>query len=152
MSKKVVYVDMDNVLVDFSSGFSKVDPVLLKKYRGRVDEIPNIFSLMEPLEGAIEAFNYLAERCDLYILSTAPWENPTAWSDKLNWVKRYLGSAAYKRLILSHHKNLNRGEILIDDRTANGAGQFKGIFIRFGSSQFPNWESVLPYVTKLLEK
>ncbi len=152
MEKKIVYVDMDNVLVDFPSAFDKVDPALLEEYTGRVDEIPNIFSLMDPLEGAIEAFNYLAERCDLYILSTAPWENPSAWSDKLNWVKRYLGPSAHKRLILSHNKNLNRGDILIDDRTANGAGQFKGTFIKFGSAQFPNWESTLPYVTQLLEK
>lgn len=143
---------MDNVLVDFPSAFNKVDPAILAEYKGHVDNIPNIFSLMEPLEGAVEAFNYLAERCDLYILSTAPWENPTAWSDKLNWVKRYLGPKAYKKLILSHHKNLNRGDILIDDRTANGAGHFRGTFIQFGSAQFPNWESVLPYVDKLLEE
>ncbi len=152
MEKKVVYVDMDNVLVDFPSAFTKVDPKLLEEYTGRVDEIPNIFSLMEPLEGAIEAFNCLAERCDLYILSTAPWENPSAWSDKLNWVKRYLGSPAYKRLILSHNKNLNRGDILIDDRKANGAAEFKGTFIQFGTPQFPDWERTLPYVTQLLEE
>lgn len=151
MEKKIVYVDMDNVLVDFPSAFSKVDPAILEEYEGHVDDIPNIFSLMEPLEGAVEAFNYLAERYDLYILSTAPWENPTAWSDKLNWVKRYLGPKAYKKLILSHHKNLNHGDILIDDRTANGADKFMGTFIKFGSAQFPNWESVLPYVDKLLE-
>ena len=79
---------------------------------------------MEPLEGAKEAFETLAADYDTYILSTAPWENPSAWSDKLLWVKKNLGNAAYKKLILSHHKNLNAGNFLIDDRTKNGAGEF----------------------------
>ncbi len=30
-------------------------------------------------------------------------ENPSAWSDKLLWVKRHLGPSAHQRLILSHH-------------------------------------------------
>ena len=29
-------------------------------------------------------------------------ENPTAWSDKLEWVKGHLGAPAHKRLILTH--------------------------------------------------
>jgi 5'(3')-deoxyribonucleotidase len=112
--KKIVYVDMDNVLVDFPSAFPKLSEEILKEYVDREDEIPDIFSMMSPMPGAIEAFNKIAEKFDTYILSTAPWENPTAWSDKLIWVKKYLGKHAYKRLILSHHKNLNRGDYLKD--------------------------------------
>jgi len=33
-------------------------------------------------------------------------------------VKTHLGADAYKRLILTHHKNLNVGDYLIDDRIA----------------------------------
>ena len=86
---------------------------------------------MEPMPGAMEAFVALSEAFDVYILSTAPWENPSAWSDKLEWVKKYLGEKAWKRLILSHHKNLNRGDFLVDDRDKNGAGQFAGTLITF---------------------
>ena len=81
---------------------------------------------MQPNEGAIDAMNRLKDKYDIYILSTAPWDNPSAWSDKLEWVKRYLGEVCYKRLILSHHKNLNAGDYLIDDRKKNGAADFKG--------------------------
>ena len=144
--EKILYFDMDNVLVDFPSAFPKVSPKLLAEFEGRVDEIPNIFSLMEPLHGAIEAFQVLSEKFDSYLLSTAPWENSSAWSDKNEWVKKYLGDAAYKRLILSHNKQLNIGDYLIDDRTANGAGQFTGEHIHFGSEQFPDWHSVLKYL------
>ena len=45
---------MDNVLVDFTSAFSKIDPKLLKMFEGRLDEVPNIFSVMDPIEGAID--------------------------------------------------------------------------------------------------
>ncbi len=55
----------------------------------------------------------------------------------MEWVQHYLGEAAHKRLILTHHKNLNRGEYLIDDRTKNGAGEFSGEHIVFGSAAFP---------------
>lgn len=150
MKTKIVYVDMDNVLVDFPSAFKKIKPEILEEYKGREDEIPNIFSKMDPIEGAIDAYKYLSsiKNFELYILSTAPWMNPSAWSDKLNWVHKYLGESAHKRLILSHHKNLNRGDFLIDDRDNNGAAEFEGMLIRFGSKEFPDWETVKTYMIK----
>ena len=137
---------MDNVLVDFPSGIAQLTPKTKKEYEGRLDEVPGIFALMKPLEGALDAFETLSKIYDSYLLSTAPWENPSAWSDKNKWVKKYLGQFAHKRLILSHHKNLNRGDYLIDDRTANGAGEFQGEHIHFGTERFPDWKSVLEYL------
>lgn len=37
--KKIVYVDMDNVLVDFQSGVDKLDNEIKKKYVGILDEV-----------------------------------------------------------------------------------------------------------------
>ena len=145
-SKKIVYVDMDNVLVDFPSGISRLEDAVVRKYEGRLDEVPGIFGLMYPLPDAVEGFQRLATCYDTYILSTAPWENPSAWSDKLLWVKRHLGEPAYKRLILSHNKHLNTGDYLIDDRTKNGAGEFSGELILFGSDDYPNWAAVIRYL------
>ena len=51
-----------------------------------------------------------------------------------------------KRLILSHHKNLNQGDYLIDDRTKNGADKFEGKHLHFGTEQFANWNCVLSYL------
>lgn len=146
MKKKILYIDMDNVLVDFVSGINQLDTNTQKEYEGRLDEVPHIFGLMKPMKGAIEAFQELSELFDTYILSTSPWENETALADKLNWVKKYLGKNCYKRLILSHHKNLNIGDYLIDDRTANGAGEFLGEHIHFGTERFPDWQSVVKYL------
>ena len=146
MNPKILYFDMDNVLVDFPSGIAQLTPDTQKEYEGKLDEVPGIFALMTPLEGAIDAFETLSKKYDSYILSTAPWENSSAWKDKNEWVKKYLGKSAHKRLILSHHKNLNKGDYLIDDRTANGAGEFEGEHIQIGSDKFPDWESVLEYL------
>ena len=137
---------MDNVLVDFPSAFEKIPKRYLITHKEKMDEVPGIFSLMDPLPGALDSFKELSPLFDTYILSTSPWENESAWSDKLKWVKNYLGENAYKRLILSHHKNLNAGDFLIDDRLANGADKFTGEHIHFGTDKFPNWESVVIYL------
>jgi 5'-nucleotidase len=143
---KILYVDMDNVLVDFPSGISRLSPPQREKYDNNLDDVPGIFSLMDPIDGAVLAFEKLSKKYDTYILSTAPWDNPSAWSDKLMWVKTYLGDGAHKRLILSHHKNLNRGDYLIDDRFKNGVDKFQGEHIHFGSDMFPNWRAVCNYL------
>jgi 5'(3')-deoxyribonucleotidase len=148
--KKILYIDMDNVLVDFPSAFEKVPKRYLITHKEKMDEVPGIFSLMDPLPGALDSFKELSPLFDIYILSTSPWENESAWSDKLKWVKNYLGENAYKRLILSHHKNLNAGDFLIDDRLANGADKFQGEHIHFGTDKFPNWESVVNYLKSTL--
>lgn len=147
--KAIIYIDMDNVLVDFTSAFPFLSKETMEAYEGRLDEVPGIFSLMKPNEGAVEAYRFLAEHYDVYILSTAPWRNPSAWSDKLLWVQEYLGDVAYKRLILTHHKELNRGDYLIDDRKKNGASEFQGKLIQFGSEDFPNWKTVLDFFKSL---
>ena len=61
-------------------------------------------------------------------------------------INRYLDKYYCKRLILSHHKNLLRGDYIIDDRGKHGTSGFKGEWLRFGSQEFPNWESVLEYL------
>ena len=146
MTKKIVYVDMDNVLVDFRSALPRLKKKVRKQYAGHLDDVPGIFSLMDPMPGAICAFTELALLFDTYILSTSPWDNPSAWSDKLCWVRAHLGEPAYKRLILTHHKELNRGDFLIDDRTGNGADAFYGKHIRFGMEKFPDWPAVMAYL------
>lgn len=104
---------------------------------------------MTPIDGAIEVYKILSQNFDTYILSTAPWNNPSAWSDKLLWVQKYLGEHAYKRLIISHHKNLNKGDYLVDDRLKNGAEEFNGELLYFGEDKtYKNWDDVVKYLMK----
>lgn len=144
--RKLVYVDMDNVLVDFKAGLAKLDEGIKREYEGRLDEVPGFFHDLPPITGALEAYRLLNRDFQTYILSTAPWDNPSAWVDKLLWVKRHLGPEARKKLILSHNKHLNYGHYLIDDRPNNGAAQFPGEWIHFGTADFPDWKAVLTYL------
>lgn len=143
---KTLYVDMDDVLAQFT-GKVEATPVEVKEaYNNECDLIPHFFADLEPVEGAVEAYHRLSAQFDTYILSAGSWHNPTAWSDKLLWVKRHLPEVARKRLILCHRKDLLRGDFLVDDRTVNGASEFEGEHIHFGTGQFPTWEIVVSYL------
>ena len=137
---------MDGVLVDFESGINSLSDVELKLYENKLDEVPGIFSRMTPIKGALESFEKISKHFDVYILSTAPWENPTALNDKLAWIKKYIGEIANRRVVFSHNKHLIIGDYLIDDRMTNGAAEFKGKHIHFGADEFPNWDAVLNYL------
>ena len=153
MQKKIVYIDMDGVLVD-------LEEAIREKYTSSyisevgigtiVDQDLNIFYDAKPIDGAIEAFKKLAkdERFEVYILSTAPWDNPESWKAKRTWVEHHIGEDGYKKLILSHHKNLLRGDYLIDDRDKNGAAEFEGEHIKFGTNKFETWTQVINYLTQ----
>lgn len=145
-NKQIVYIDLDGVLCDFDK---RHDELLLRgmnKFQAFNHE--DAFKDLEPIPGAIEAWESLQERYDTYILSTAMWSNIYAWSDKRVWVQKYLGKSANKKLILSHNKGLLRGEYLIDDRIANGVADFEGVHIHFGSQKFPDWKTTLDYLLK----
>lgn len=144
--KKRLFFDMDGVLVDFESGLAQQDEQTLKEYEGKYDEIPGLFGLMQPMPGAIEAVHKLNEHYDCYILSTAPWNNPSAWSDKVTWITKHLDDVFHKKMVITHCKNLCKGDILIDDRGKNGTSQFEGEWIEFGSERYPDWNAVLDYL------
>ena len=146
MSKKRLYFDMDGVIVDFASALQLQSEETLKEYEGRLDEIPGLFSQMKPMPGALEAVRRLNETYDCYILSTAPWNNPSAWSDKVAWITEHLDDVFHKKMIITHCKHLCKGDYLIDDRDKHGASEFEGEWIHFGSERFPNWETVLEYL------
>lgn len=137
---------MDNVLVDFASAIARLDSSVRKEYEGRLDEVPGIFALMDPMPGAIDAVQHLVKKYDVYILSTAPWKNPSAWADKVAWVTKYMDDVLHKRLILSHQKDLLKGDYLIDDRSKHGADSFEGEWLQFGSERFPDWKAVEEYL------
>ena len=150
--KTLLYFDMDNVLVDFQSGLDQVSEEKKAEFaddgkgKPHYDDIPGIFALMKPMPGAINAVHELQKHYDLYILSTAPWGNPSAWADKVKWVTEHLDDVFHKRMVITHHKDLCQGDYLIDDRGKHGTGEFAGEWIAFGSEQFPDWQSVLDYL------
>lgn len=159
MDKKILYIDMDNTLVDFDGGMDAVPeevkatlPYNEKWHDLSFDLLPGYFASLQPMQGAMEAVRQLYDsgRFDMYLLSASPWNNASAAMEKQEWVRRYFGegkdSIFYERLILSFHKHLSMGDYLIDDSTNNGAGRFSGELIQFGSERFPNWPTIVKYL------
>jgi len=152
MDKKIVYVDMDGVLVDLVGWVNKnylPEYIESTGIGNIVDMNAMAFYDPEPIKDAIESFNNLCKNpnFDVWILSTAPWANPEAWKAKRIWVENNLGPGAYKRLILTHNKSLMKGDYLIDDRDSNGASDFEGEHIKFGKEGFETWKEVITYLT-----
>ena len=145
--KKIVYIDLDGVMVDLESHAIKRHGPDAVQHLGRLTSVDKeLFEDPEPIPGAIEAFKKLYVEFDVYFLSTAPWSNPTSLGSKRRWVQKHLGKLAHKRLILTHRKDLLMGDYLIDDRPNNGAAEFKGEWIQFGQPAFKNWDAVLTYL------
>lgn len=154
---KTLYVDMDGVLADFWTRLVTLRPELQGIKDGQHDvgdyvdyllekKVPNIFSELDPIEGAVESFQLLASVYDTYLLSTPSWVAPQSYTHKREWVAKHLGDAGHKRLILSHNKGLVKGHYLIDDRIAHGVNNFEGEHIHFRTEKFPDWESVVSYL------
>lgn len=140
--KEKLFVGMDGVLADFERAVKNKNDYqrkLAKRKKG-------FFLNLHPIDGAVEAFLELSKYYSMFILSTPSWSNEHSWSEKKLWVDKHLGRFGYKKLILCHDKSLFKGKALIDDRTVNGALEFQGEFIHFGSKQFPGW----PEITKHL--
>jgi len=147
MEKQIVYIDLDGVMVDLEAhAVRRHGPKAIEKLGMLTSVDKELFEDPDPIEGSIEAVKRLNEKYEIFFLSTAPWSNPTSWSSKRRWVQKHLGKLAHKRLILSHRKDLLMGDFLIDDRTKNGAGEFKGTHIHFGQPGFENWEKVLAFL------
>lgn len=147
MNKKIVYIDLDGVMVDLEAHAIERHGPDAVRHLGRLTSIDKeLFENPEPIKGALDAVKILMEQYDVYFLSTAPWSNAESWSSKRRWVQKHMGKLAHKRLILSHRKDLLMGDYLIDDRPNNGAAEFKGQWIQFGQPNFENWEQVLNYL------
>ena len=141
---------MDGVLVDYASGMALASKVELDKVSGDLARISGIFARLDPMPGALDAVAALAEHYECHILTTAPWENSSAWTDKVNWIFKYFGSGKdspfFQRINITHDKGMFIGDYLIDDRSRHGVKNFSGEWIEFGSEKFPDWESVLKYL------
>jgi 5'-nucleotidase len=143
---KILYIDMDGVVADYD-----------KAAEGKTEEQKReagFFLNLEPIPDAIETIKRLDSTgdFDIYFLSTAPWSNPYAWSEKRIWLEKHLGSIAFKRLILTHNKGLLRGNFLIDDRIMNGVDSFEGVHLHFGKEEFPDWDSVEIFLNKMRKR
>ncbi|WP_270321441.1 5' nucleotidase, NT5C type [Weissella confusa] len=152
MNKPKLFLDMDNVLVDTLLILNAID--MGGETVVKPDQIPGIFRDLPPVPGAIDSVNKLRDYYELYILSTAPWQNASAWQDKLIWLQHHFGddekSPFYKRVILAHDKSLSRTPeaILVDDRPYHGASgwddaKMDSQWVQYGYEPKMTWQTGL---------
>lgn len=154
---------MDNTIVDTLPVLNQHSHNLDQHGVTKPDQIPGIFRNLASLPGAIDGINQLTEYYDLYILSTAPWYNPSAWQDKLDWLTEHFGNDAqspfYKKVVLAHQKDLvkNNDAILLDDRPYHGASawndtQLDSFWLQYGYDQHLVWQDQLvPFLIEIAQ-
>lgn len=143
---QTVYVDMDDVLCDYSVKISE------EKAKAPDNPFPQsepgFFRSLEPIKGSLAAVEELKSRkdIDLYILTAPSTKNPLSYTEKRLWIEDKFGYEMTLKLIICSNKGLLKGDILIDDH-ASGRGQefFEGKLIHFGQHEYPNWDAVLKY-------
>jgi len=137
---------MDDTLCDFKGAFVKCrleNPTFTFPQSRQ-----SFFFDLKPIPGAIETFTWLniQPELDVYILTAPSIKNPYCYTEKRLWIGKHLGFAAANQLIISPHKNLNKGHFLIDDNVS-GKGQenFEGELVQFGSNAYPDWAAIHQY-------
>ena len=177
----IVLIDMDGPLADFEAGFltawrnaypdrthipssKRVSESLLHDYPAEYKE--DILNIMHtegfyanlPITiGAVSAISEMtAAGFDIFVTTSAKFQNPFSYSEKRVWLARHFGDAIARRMIITKDKTLIRGDVLIDDRASNMNGLLKPVWKLFlfdephnrNITGFPrltwdNWQDVL---------
>ena len=137
-----IFIDMDGVLANFEKAAAQIPD-------SKRPDLDLDFSTFEPMPGAIEAVHKIIDMGhDVFIASTPPWNNPSAWGQKRDWIEEHIPELE-RKIVLTHRKDLLIGDILIDDTTYRGQKDFNGTFIHFGTGPNKmNW----PQITDVLQQ
>jgi 5'(3')-deoxyribonucleotidase len=137
IEKPILYIDLDGTTIDSNEA-------ILEAKKGKEIDYVNL----PPIKDVIWAISTLKGKYDIYFLSSPRWSDPQNWADRRMWLEKHVGEDAFKKLILTHRKDLAIGDILVDDNEFNGAKEFRGRFMRFGSQEYPNWKTVVEILMK----
>ena len=103
MEKLTIYIDMDGVLANFAKAADQLSKNLPENISEKVsmDEVLN-FSHFEPMPNAVESVKKIIEMGhDVFIASTPPWNNSSAWGQKRDWIEEHLPELK-RKVFLTH--------------------------------------------------
>ena len=141
--KPILYIDMDEVLCDFTGHYSLKHWDKTKRNPPAMYE-PGFFEDLQPLSGAISSVIKIlnSNKYDVYILTQPVAKSPISYTEKVNWVYKYLPDLGGK-IIMTQDKSLIKGNFLIDD--SEKWRSFEGEFIHFKTDIHPleMWNEIL---------
>lgn len=129
MGKKLIYIDMDDTIADFtgSEEFANGFDV------GKMYE-PGFFLSLKPVEGALVGVRQLIRMgFDVQILSQPVAESAVSYAEKVQWIGLYFPELISK-INLTQDKGLFKGHYLVDDNAPKWRDKFEangGKFIEF---------------------
>jgi 5'(3')-deoxyribonucleotidase len=142
--KKRLFIDMDGVLCDYNKSYDtekKINPS-----QPYPQSQFGFFLNLEPIPFAIDSINHLKEYFDVWILTRPSVQNLSCYTEKAQWVRKYLGFDIQTKTIMCVDKSLLKGHFLVDDQIEHGQIEFEGQHIHFGSKEFINWDKVVTYL------
>ncbi len=138
--KKVLFLDMDDVMADTAMAFLKVynahfktsytkesikqgtvwEDEIVKNYREIRGVIfkPGFFRAIPVMLGAPEVVEALNDKYDVFVASAA-MEFPISLKEKHDWLNEYFPFIHWKNMIMCGDKSILKGDILIDDHLKN---------------------------------
>jgi len=89
------------------------EPAYVEHRRKLVQSTPGFWRNLKPLERGFDVVLKLREiGFSLHVLTKGPTSAPSAWSEKLEWSRRYMPDAA---VTVTGEKSLVYGRVLVDD-------------------------------------
>jgi len=153
---KVILIDMDNTILDLDAQLFRAldmiypdnafrnkttfdfdDPAIDKVARAFMTQ-KGFFLGFDPYPGAIDAIKCMAEKHNVYFVTSPLTEHKFCVSEKYQWIEMNFGLEWTKKIIVTKDKTLVMGDYLIDDKP-----QVEGIMV-------PRWEHIYftqPYNT-----
>jgi len=149
----IVYIDMDHTFCDFNRALSFWKECATTEVERRWPwSQKGFFTTLLPMPGALEFWKKWETAADLWFLTRPSFPNRHCYTEKAEWVHRYLGDEGVKKLILSPRKDLLKGDLLIDDAINCGQPSFEGEWWQFGSEDYPDWNAVDASMSEFMSK
>jgi 5'(3')-deoxyribonucleotidase len=74
---------------------------------------------LDPFPNAIKGLKRIMEIADVYFVTAQVEKSPTWCYDRTNWLIKHFGEEQGNKIILTHHKEICSGDVLIDDKEYN---------------------------------